>query len=132
MKLGVAMVEPLAVGFALLFLASVAVFAVAMRRIVAAPRPADAPRPDPHLKLVARVVVDEQGQRVGETVRAEGDDMILKQGATFLAVPRSVLREDGERLRAEGVDWALAKEKGEAWRARQENAITDELGQAAR
>ena len=66
---------------------------------------------------------------MGETVRVQGEDAVVKGPGGFLVVPKAALREDGERLRAEGVDWAHAKERGEAWRREHEDVLRfDEHG----
>lgn len=121
------MVEALGAVFGALFLVSAAVFAVSMRRLLATPK-ASAPPLDPDLQFVARPVLNEQGERVGESVRVEGDDVVVKQGAVFLVLPKASLKDEGPHLRAASIDWTDAAKRGEAWRARQEDRISDELG----
>lgn len=128
------MVEALVLGFAAVFLVSAAVFVVSLRKLAAAAQRREAgaapgQAPDPDSRLVARQVLDEQGNPAGETLRVEGQQVVLKRGGEFLVVPRAALREDGEKLRAEGVDWEQARRDGEAWRSRQEDAMAyDETG----
>lgn len=128
------MVETATLLFGALLVACAAVVLVMGRRVLAAPKPSEAPREaDPGSALVAREVLDEQGQRVGETVRVEGDEVVLKREGGFAMVPRAALRDDGNRLRAEGVDWVAAAVKGEAWRRRHEDTMEyDDKGMPVR
>jgi hypothetical protein len=128
------MVETLTLLFAAVTLACVAIFGLALRKVLAAPRAATPGSPeagpsvpgteaDLGTKLVAREVLDDEGKRVGETVRVQGDDVVLKGPEGFYVVPRTELKEEGERLRAHGVDWVLARNRGEIWRREHEDVM---------
>lgn len=118
------MVETTTLAFAALLVVCAAVVLATGRKVLAARKPPEAPREaDPGSALVAREVLDEQGQRMGETVRVEGDEVVLKRETGFAVVPRAALREDGARLRVGDVDWSAAMEKGEAWRRRQDDTM---------
>jgi hypothetical protein len=123
--------EPLTLAFGALLLVCLVAVVVLLRRVRAAPKPQASvgPPPDTDSKLVAREVRDEGGRRVGETVRVEGDEVVVKQEGAFLMVAKANLHEDADKLRAEGVDWDAARAKGEAWRQRQEDVMRyDEKG----
>lgn len=125
------MVDALTLGFGALLVLCSALVVLAGRRVLAAPKAPAAPAaPDPGSGLVAREVRDAAKALVGETVRVEGGDVVVKkEGGGFLAVPRASLEEDGERLRLGDVDMAEAAAKGEAWRKRQEDVMRfDEKG----
>lgn len=110
--------------FGLLFLVCAVVIGASLRKVLAMSKPLErSVASEGGQELVARKVRDPEGKDVGETVRVEGEEVVLKHEGTFLVVPKAALREDGERLRAEGVDWAEAKAKGEAWRTRQEDVM---------
>lgn len=123
------MVDALTLGFGALLLLALAVVAWAGKGVLAAPRKAaaaaEAPGPGPSRDqaLIARQVVDEQGQRLGETVRVEGDDVIVARGGSFLLVPRASLEEQGEKLKAVAINLAEAEARGEAWRKQQEDVM---------
>lgn len=74
---------------------------------------------DPLARLLVRFVKDAQGNAVGETVSADGDLIIIKQGSTYKAVPASHLEESGPNLVVRGVlDWTQAERLGAEWLAR--------------
>jgi hypothetical protein len=108
--------------FAGLLLLSVAALAVSARRVLATPKPEARP-PDTDSRLVARKVRDETQQVRGETVRIQGEDAVLHGPGGFLVVPKAQLDEAGEDLRAAGVDWARAAERGAAWAKEHEDKL---------
>lgn len=66
--------------------------------------------------LLARYVRDESGQGRGESVRASGIEVVLKNGEKYYVVPRGTLSPapDGVLL-ARGVDWTAAEARGQEW-----------------
>jgi hypothetical protein len=122
------MVDALTLGFGALLLLALALIAYAGKQVLAAPRKATAaegqgPGPSREQALIARQVVDEQGNRLGETVRVEGDDVVVSRGGAFLVLPRASLEEHGEKLRAVELNLAEAEARGEAWRKKQEDVM---------
>jgi hypothetical protein len=84
-----------------------------------------APTENAHEKLLLRFVEDQQGLRIGESVAAEGDDLIVKDGKGFLAIPASGVAESGEGLRLTApIDESAARQRGEAWRAKSHKVIS--------
>ena len=119
------MVDAVTLGFALLLLVALGLVAVSGRKVLANPRAPSAPPPsnDGDQHLVAREVVDEQGQRLGETVRIEGGDVVVKAEGSFLVLPKTALQAAGEKLRVLEFNRAQAEAQGEAWRKRQEDVM---------
>jgi hypothetical protein len=83
--------------------------------------------------ILSRFVEDESGKKIGETVGMDGALVIVKsrEAPHYRAIPRDRLSAQGEGFRvAQGVDWAEAARRGEAWRERQHRLVTyseDEL-----
>lgn len=74
--------------------------------------------------LLLRFVVDASGQRRGETVALEGDQVVVKTPEGFLLVGRHQLHSEGATLLlAEDLDWGAARQAGEAWRQRSHKEI---------
>ena len=111
--------------FAGLLLLALIVLLVSARKVLASPlrgaRKATEPGPDS--RLIARKVRDETGMLRGETVRVQGEDVVLHAATGFLVVPKASLREHGEELRAEGVDWTDAERRGIQWRDEHEDTM---------
>lgn len=108
-----------------LFLICAAVVVVVGRKVLAAPKPGEAaagPAPA-HSPWIAMAVVDAQGDALGEVVRIQGEEVVVKHGGMFLVVPRPALTEQGGKLRAGDFDRAEATARGEAWRKQQENVM---------
>jgi len=71
-----------------------------------------------------KFVVDEAGNRKGETVALEGDAFILKTSEGFARVPTHAIEAQGAELKVKGdVDWAQARRDGEAWRERSHKVV---------
>lgn len=70
------------------------------------------------------------GERVGETITATDDSLILKHEGRFLAVPLEKVTVKDDELTADAdVDWEEAARAGEAWREARHDAIEyDEHG----
>ena len=80
---------------------------------------------NPGDRLVLKFVEDPSGQRVGETVAVEGDELIIKDAQGFLAVPVASVTEAGEGLKLNApIDEPAARQRGEAWRERHHKVIT--------
>lgn len=79
----------------------------------------------PQESMLLRFVVDEKGERTGETVAVDGSNFILKRQDGFYAVPMAQVESAGDQLRLKGtVDWEAAKREGEAWRERSHKVIS--------
>lgn len=109
---------------AVVLLAFVALFVANVRKMLATPVPQPGRAPDPDQRLVARKVYDEQMQAVGESVRVTQADLVVKTAKGFALVPRSHLQEWGpDVICDDGIDWAQAHERGEAWRREHEDRL---------
>lgn len=76
-------------------------------------------------RLLLRFVHDETGQRKGETVAVDGDNIIVKTPDGFASVPAAQLVDEGGNLKVAGaVDWDAARRVGEEWRSRSYKEIT--------
>ncbi len=74
--------------------------------------------------LLLRFVHDASGERKGETVAVEGDQVIVKNQEAFFQVPANQLEESGAGLKIAGdLDWDAARRAGEAWRERSHKVI---------
>jgi len=122
------MVSTLALAFVAVFLLSAAVFARSLKRALASPRPTGPSAADPDHALVARPIVDEQGQPAGETVRVEGAEVVFKKDGKFYVVSKYHLTDYGTSLFIDSIDWAEAERRGEAWRAAQEDRLPPDDG----
>lgn len=117
------MVQLATVAYALILVAALALFAVGLRKVLATQRTAPkAAEPATDSRLIARKV-KRDGEVVGETVRVQGDEVVLHGKQGFLVVPKAALHEEGEDLRAEGVDWVEAERRGIQWRDEHEDAM---------
>lgn len=75
--------------------------------------------------LLLRFVVDEAGERRGETVALDGDAFILKTADGFCRLGKDQIQDQGGTLRLVGpVDWESSKRDGDAWRVRSHKEIT--------
>ena len=110
--------------FGALLLVSLVVALVALKRILATPVPKLEATPRSDQRLVARKVYNEQMTAVGETVTVTATDIVVKMGEKFALVPRSHLQEYGPDIVCDdGIDWAQAAERGEAWRKEHEDQL---------
>lgn len=76
--------------------------------------------PPEHLDLIDRRVRDEHGNDVGESVKIDGETVIVEKEDKIWAVPVGALRLSGDDLvPAAPIDWVAAAARGEEWRARQ-------------
>lgn len=85
----------------------------------AAPAP---PQADENLLL--KFVQDSDGNRRGETVAFEGNEVVMKGPQGFFLVPADRLKLEGDTVRVVGhVEWDAARAAGEAWRTRSTKVI---------
>lgn len=74
--------------------------------------------------LLLKFVEDAEGKRYGETVAVEEGSLIIKDGQSFYKAPVEHFEESAQGVLVKGdVDWAAAKEAGEAWRERSTKVI---------
>ena len=66
--------------------------------------------------LLCRFVVDRKGRKIGESVAADNDIIIVKTRRKYLGVPLKHIEEEGKALSIKGlVDFDKAEEIGEKW-----------------
>lgn len=89
---------------------------------VAAGGPAAMPSGDPILQRY----VHHDGAIVGQAIAVDGDRVILRQGTTLKAVPRTQLDPSPDGLKLVGaIDWAQAERDGALWGERGEASPTE-------
>lgn len=83
---------------------------------------------------MAQFLHNSKGERVGETIGASNDRVVVKHEGKFFAVPAAQIRVRSGLLVADGVvDWDEAARLGEAWRESGHKALRyDESGMPIR
>jgi hypothetical protein len=81
---------------------------------------APAVTPPEHLDLIDRKVLDENGNEVGETVKIDGEMIIIEKADKVWAVSAGALKHEGDDLvPLNPIDWVGAAARGEEWRSSQ-------------
>lgn len=67
--------------------------------------------------LLCRFVLDNSGNKIGESIAVNDDVVIVKSGSKYLGFPLKHIEEEEKTLLVKGpVDFSKAEEMGEKWR----------------
>jgi hypothetical protein len=67
--------------------------------------------------MLARFVINSQGEKIGESIAIDEDILIVKQKENFLGIPLKHVSFEGKKLHAKGIiDTDKAKKLGNKWK----------------
>ena len=67
--------------------------------------------------MLARFVINSQGEKIGESIAVHQDLLIVKQKKTYLGIPLKHISLDGKKLLAKGlINTKKAKQLGSEWK----------------
>jgi len=67
--------------------------------------------------MLARFVINSQGEKIGESIAIHQDLLIVKQEKSYLGIPLKHISLEGKKLLAKGlIDTKKAKQLGSEWK----------------